>query len=314
MLRALAIVAPLALVAISIVAPTERGADSDGRRVHVLFPGNVRFFEVQRAAMEQAAAQLGLELTFWYGKWSPTIQLEQVRGAIGRADIVALAAAEPEVAEEASTLLAEESVPLVTFTNSVVLHAPWTGPGVVAHVGRDEHLAGRLLGQQVLDAAVDGATVLSIEGPDGIAPQLLRFAGMQEVVDTDASVTIGARTQIDGWNLEQLEAELPNLLRISDPDIVAAQWADAAVVVSRYLRRTGRRDIGVVSLEWTSDLVAEMGHGLVVSSTYASVADEGRRTIHTLSEVARGATVATFVEVEQRVVAAEQASMVESEW
>ena len=291
---------------------------SDERVVHVLFPGSVRFFDVERKAMEEEAAKRGLVLVFENANWDAAAQLSQVAAAVeAGADLVALAAVDTTVAAGATDVIASSEgpdTPLVTFTNSVSAEPRGLVAGVTAHIGRDEQLAGRLLASQI-KAITDGpATILSIEGAPGTEPQILRHRGLVEGLADVPSLQIADEISVDGWRLDLLEPALLTALAKETPDIVATQWADAAVLVSAYLRTHGLDGIRVVSLEWTQALVDEMGYGLIASSTRSSVADEGRTTIQTIDRILRGEPTPAFSDIDQVIVRSADRLTIPADW
>lgn len=308
------VLASLPLVLLLTVHLAEPHGDNAARpEVHVMLPGSVRFFEVQREAMKVAGEKEGLQLFFWNAEWNPATQLDQIRRAVEKgADVIAVAAVDTEVLSRASAIVGDTAT-LVTFTNGTGLEPPWTGEDVAVHIGRDEHRSGELLGAQAMAVAEEDSRVLSIEGSDGTTPQKLRFAGLSDAL-TRGQLSITGRLLVDDWNLALLSRQLPAAIESSAPDIVAVQWADAAVLVSNYLTTHGITDVTVVALEWTDALRDEMHDGFVASSTYFSVSSEGVTTIETIARLLDGAPVQHFVEIDQRIVTAGEADQVDAEW
>ena len=294
---------PVVVIGAIVVSATTRR--SEARVVYILFPGSVRFFDVERSAMEDEAASRGISLVFENANWDAAAQLSQVASAVeAEADLVALAAVDTTVAAGAPAVIASSDrprTPLVTFTNSVSAE-PHGVPGVTAHVGRDGELAGRLLADQIKAIAGGPTTVLSIEGAPETEPQILRHRGLAEGLADDPSFQIVDRIAVAGWRVDLLEPALLTALAKQTPDVIATQWADAAVLVSAYLRTHGYLQTKVVALEWTQALVDEMSHGLIASSTKFSVGTEGRRTIQTVDRILRGEPTPAFVEIDQTVI------------
>ena len=306
---------PLILIVAMLASARLRPRLDDSVEVHVLFPGSVRFFDVEREAMVDEAAERGIRLLFWNAEWDPALQLEQVaQAADAGADVIALAVVDVEVGKLARDAIGTRKAQLITFTNGVGLEPPWTIEGVVSHISRDEYLAGELLGQQTLDALDRSGSILSIEGAPGTTPQTLRFLGLQDAISEAERVRITGRVQVPDWSLRELEFQLTTSIDLAQPDVIAVQWADAAVVVSSYLRNNDIDNVRVVSLEWTQALADEMSFGVIVSSTFSSVSEEGRLVVDTIDAVLSGETVPEYVEVGQRVVEADQADGIEAEW
>jgi hypothetical protein len=107
---------------------------------------------------------------------------------------------------------------------------------------------------------------------------------------------------------------LLNVLERHEVDVIAVQWADAAVVASRLITWLEMEETPIVSLEWTKVLKNEMVKGHVVSSTHFSIEEEGRRTIETIDRVLDGSETPEFVEISQTVVDRAMEPSIDAEW
>lgn len=307
--RLLLIVA--ATVVVVLVANTVRTSDQPGPasptgspRAAILFPGPVRFFDVFEGYLREAAEREGLELDIFDAGWSPATQANQLDLALSSgANVVALAAVDNLALAPAVRLSHQTGVPLITFTNGIGNEPTGISDGIVAHVGRDELRSGRLLGQQIALMDQERLDIASIEGSPGTTPQRLRNRGLVEEVETRPGWTLVLEAPIEDWRIEEVARQVDVLLaRDLGVDVIATQWADAAVAVVDALRRHGRDDIAVVALEFTESVREEMLAGRIRSTSVASVRQEAELTVATALAAARGTLEPGFVEVDQGIL------------
>jgi ABC-type sugar transport system substrate-binding protein len=311
-------VVPLALLGLllGVTAYSWPNENSD-RNVVILMPGSVRFFEVELKAMREEAKERNLRIEVLYADWSAAKQVEQLRlvaDSHSTADAIGLAPVDSAVLARAISDLKSVRIPLVTFTNTVGPRSDGKFPGVISFVGRDDRKAGRLLAGQIEDLDIPNPRILVVGGSPGTSPQRLRAEGFNEIAATHPEWTIVDSLWIPGWNLDRVSTELLNALEKQSVDVIAVQWADAAVVASRLITWLNMDEVPIVSLEWTQLLKREMSQGHVVSSTRFSVALEGRRAIETIDAVLNGERTAEFVEIPQQVVDRATEPNADAEW
>lgn len=312
-LRTLPVIAIVVALGVAFFA----GGSSQAPRVAVMIPGSVRFFDVQLEAMHEQAQAHGIDVVVFNADWSPQVQLDQVESAFDKDfQVVAVAAADTSVVSEAIRLDRGQAE-LLIFTNAITEDPKGVVDGTAGYIGRDEFAAGRLLGDQAMAAAdessISAPRVLLIAGAPGTAPQQLRTSGYLAAVSARDHWPDPVEVTIAGWDLSLVEAELARLLRDDSFDLIATQWADAAVVASRFAEASGAQ-VPIVSLEWTETLAQTATAGHIRSSTHFSVADEGRAVIEAAARLIDGDPDHVLVTIDQRIVRSDQADSVSADW
>jgi ABC-type sugar transport system substrate-binding protein len=316
--RWLGAVAPIALVVlVAAVTSYAWPSSRSDRRVVILLPGSVRFFEVELTAMRDEAAKRDLELEVLYADWSASKQVEQLRlvsDSRSTAHAIGLAPVDSTILARAISEFDSTRIPIITFTNTVGQRADGKFPGVVGFVGRDDRKAGQLLAGQIEKLGIANPRIVVVGGSPGTSPQRLRAEGFDEVAAKHPEWDVVESLWIQGWNLDRVSTELLNVLERHEVDVIAVQWADAAVVASRLITWLEMEETPIVSLEWTKVLKNEMVKGHVVSSTHFSIEEEGRRTIETIDRVLDGSETPEFVEISQTVVDRAMEPSIDAEW
>jgi ABC-type sugar transport system substrate-binding protein len=290
-------------------------AGSSRIRIAVMFPGSVRYFQVSFDAMQRAADRRGFEIVRFDAGWSAATQVSQLQlAAGGNFDVVAIAAVDSRTLAAATSVIGKRNVPLVTFTNGVGEDPKGSFEGVTSFVGRDEFQSGLLLAEQVAALERPDTRVVVIEGAPGTSPQRFRSSGFDATAVHWPEWKILAREQIDGWRLDLVESTIARLAQSQRFNVVVTQWAEAAVVVDRYLTSIGWTDYSVVSLEWTNQLVRQMDNGHIRSSTYSSVVGEAESLFEVVAKVVAGKRVPRFVETPQQIITAKAKASETPEW
>lgn len=311
---------PITLVILVVIVAVPWVSDSTDHGIHrvaVLIPGSVRYFDVEVAAMRNQARKRGVELEVMSAKWSVATQLQQLRlvsDASADFDGIAISTVDSDAMAAGLADIELGDTPLITFTNAMGPRADGKYPGVTTHVGRDEETSGRLLADQVAELGLDAPRVLEVGGAPGTAPQRLRSRGFRLAMSSHPDWVLSDSVFIEGWELDRVEPEVLRSLSHKDVDVIVVQWADAAVVVSRSLRRAGLGHIAVVALEWTDQIKQEIRAGRVRSSTYQSVDMEGRVTIDTMQSAIEGRATEPFIEIPQQIVDRDQEHLFDADW
>lgn len=288
------------------------------QRVAILLPGSVEFFSAERAAMSEVAKSHGLDLLFFNAGWDSYQQIHQLEQVLSMHGIaaIALCAVDNEALMAVSSLMLNRDTPLITFTNGIGHDPHGKIRGVQAHVGRDEVKAGRMLGKAIEQLALHAPPkILLIQGAPGTPPQRFREEGFKEIMAKHSSWTIVQNITIPAWSTAKVEHEVQRALDMqSDFTVIATQWAGAAVAAANVLRNNHVGGVKIVTLEYTRDLQKVLMAGEAQSTSNFSVAEEGRRTIETVSRILNKEAVAEFIEVPQTFFPAEDARSIPPEW
>lgn len=288
------------------------------KKVAVLLPGAVSFFDVERASMLKAAQDLSLDLIFFNAGWDPYGQIHQLEKVLSMNsfDAVALCAVDSQALMRASTLMQGQEIPLVSFTNGIGFLPDGRLEGVKAYVGRDEIKAGKMLGRAIERLSLDEPPrILLIQGAPGTAPQRFREMGFNLIVDQHPEWTIVESALIPEWSLAEVEHTVQQVLDTrKEMNVIATQWAGAAVAAGNILKANKARNIKLVSLEYTHALQQLLHEGVVQITSNFSVQEEGRRTVETIAQLLEHGEANAFIEILQTEISSFEAQRILPEW
>ncbi len=152
------------------------------------------FWSVVQKATEDAARDLGVEVTYFGSTNDAQSQSEQIEAAIAEgSDGIAISLADPEGVSAAAEAVVAAGIPLYTINSGL---NNWKDLGAVTHIGQDEIVAGQGAGERFNELGVakilcgrqEQTNVALEERCDGLAET---FSGevLSEFVGEDANPT-----------------------------------------------------------------------------------------------------------------------------
>lgn len=286
----------------------------DAYEIGVLFPGFIEFFEVQKKAMIDTAEVHGVKLHFLHASWDSFVQTQQIQNFIGQdMDAILLCSVDNKALVGALELFENIDTPLITFTNSISNDPLGDYDGVVSHIGRDEVKAGELLAKQIeMLNMKEQIKIVYIQGSPGTAPQRLREYGFLHKAEQKNWEVTGSFTA-EGWNEEIVYKSLQRLIDSGVKfNVIATQWANAAVSAANLLDKNNINDVRIVSLEYSEAIRDKMQRGQVQSTTFFSIEQEGSITIETVINYLKfNKQPPKFIEIEQYIVTQSDAANLE---
>ena len=110
------------------------------------------FWSVVQKAVEQAAADLGVEVTYFGSTNDAEVQSQQIEAAIAAgSDGIAISLADPEGVSAAAQAVVDAGIPLYTLNSGL---NNWKDLGATTHVGQDEIVAGQGAGERFNELGV----------------------------------------------------------------------------------------------------------------------------------------------------------------
>jgi simple sugar transport system substrate-binding protein len=104
------------------------------------------FWSVVQKAVEQAGADLGVEVTYFGANNDAQAQSQQIEAAIAEgSDGIAISLADPEGVRAAAQAVVDAGIPLYTINSGL---NNWKDLGAVTHIGQDEIVAGNGAGER----------------------------------------------------------------------------------------------------------------------------------------------------------------------
>jgi simple sugar transport system substrate-binding protein len=114
------------------------------------------FWSVVQTAVEQAAADYGVEVTYFGSTNDAEAQSQAIEAAIAEgSDGIAISLADPEGVSAAAQAVVEAGIPLYTLNSGL---NNWEELGAVTHIGQDEIVAGQGAGERFNE--LDVTTIL----------------------------------------------------------------------------------------------------------------------------------------------------------
>jgi simple sugar transport system substrate-binding protein len=110
------------------------------------------FWSVVQTAVEQAAADLGVEVSYFGANNDAEAQSQAIEAAIAEgSNGIAISLADPEGVSAAAAAVVEAGIPLYTLNSGL---NNWRDLGAVTHVGQDEIVAGQGAGERFNELGV----------------------------------------------------------------------------------------------------------------------------------------------------------------
>ncbi len=110
------------------------------------------FWSVVQTAVEQAASDYGIDVTYFGSNNDAQAQSQQIEAAIAEgSDGIAISLADPEGVSAAAQAVVDAGIPLYTLNSGL---NNWQDLGAVTHVGQDEIVAGQGAGERFNELGV----------------------------------------------------------------------------------------------------------------------------------------------------------------
>jgi simple sugar transport system substrate-binding protein len=230
-----------------------QGADV---QLHVITHGDDGvFWSVVQTAVEQAASDLGIEVSYFGSNNDAEAQSQAIEAAIAEgSDGIAISLADPEGVSAAAQAVVDAGIPLYTLNSGL---NNWQDLGAVTHVGQDEIIAGEGAGERFNELGVtkilcgrqEQTNVALEERCEGLANT---FEGevVSEFVGLDADPT-------------DQESQISALLQ-ADPDIDAFMGTGPNLPLRALAAaESAGRELQVAGFDISPDLLPEIQSGSV---------------------------------------------------
>jgi simple sugar transport system substrate-binding protein len=213
------------------------------------------FWSVVQKATEDAARDLGVEVTYFGSTNDAQAQSEQIEAAIAEgSDGIAISLADPEGVSAAAQAVVDAGIPLYTLNSGL---NNWKDLGAVTHVGQDESVAGQGAGERFNELGVkkilcgrqEQTNVALEERCDGLADT---FDGevMSEFIGLDADPT-------------EQENQISALLQ-ANPDIDAIMGTGPNVAVRAVTAaQSAGRDVPIAGFDISPDVIKGINDGSI---------------------------------------------------
>jgi simple sugar transport system substrate-binding protein len=213
------------------------------------------FWSVVQKATEDAARDLGVEVTYFGSTNDAQSQSEQIEAAIAEgSDGIAISLADPEGVSAAAEAVVEAGIPLYTINSGL---NNWKELGAVTHIGQDEIVAGQGAGERFNELGVakilcgrqEQTNVALEERCDGLAET---FEGdvLSEFVGEDANPT-------------EQENQISALLQ-ANPDVDAFMGTGPNLPLRAIAAaQSAGRELTIAGFDISPDLITAINDGSV---------------------------------------------------
>jgi ribose transport system substrate-binding protein len=237
--------------------PGQAHADEAPLEVSILHrESDSTLWSAARQGMEQAAADMGVELRFLAPSVSNQAEEQEnllSREVAGGTDAIVLVPSD-------QSLLAESVAAASTQTVVITMETEMADSGAAAFVGVDNAALGEALGQAVLNGVyVDGTVLLlnSVPGSNGISARL--EAAAQVLEGAGRTVRIGSPSKALG-----LSEALPSILAADPPDAIIAFEADALELAAAAIQGMNPRPL-LYGMGATDTIAAHLEQGIITA-------------------------------------------------
>ena len=213
------------------------------------------FWSVVQKAVEQAGADLGVDVTYFGSTNDAQAQSEAIEAAIAEgSDGIAISLADPEGVSAAAQAVVDAGIPLYTLNSGL---NNWKDLGAVTHVGQDEVVAGNGAGERFNDLGVkkilcgrqEQTNVALEERCDGLA-ETFKGEVLSEFVGLDADPT-------------EQENQISALLQ-ANPDVDAFMGTGPNLPLRAIAAaESAGRELQIAGFDISPDLITAINDGTV---------------------------------------------------
>jgi ribose transport system substrate-binding protein len=263
------------------------------------------YFTAYIDAMEQRAAELGVDVVFSDAEDDPATQNEQVASfATQGVDAIVVPAVDVAASAVGITDLATSDIPIVTSNRFV--NAPYGGPGgenPKIHVGFSDYEIGVQEGELIVEACAehDPCNLVIEEGTPGSSPQIERTRGIEDVIAAHPNIVIIDKQPNNfdkGLAITVTEAILT---AHDDIDVLVTHDDASAVGAIEAIEAAERQDeITVIGVGGSIEGVQAILDGRMYGTVWVSPRQDGINALETAVALALGNEPAGLIETEGR--------------
>jgi len=213
------------------------------------------FWSVVQTAVEQAAADLGIEVSYFGANNDAEAQSQAIEAAIAEgSDGIAISLADPEGVSAAAAAVTEAGIPLYTLNSGL---NNWRELGATTHVGQDEIVAGQGAGERFNEMGV--TTILCGRQEQTNIALEERCDGLAE---TFSGTVISEFVGLDADPTEQ-ENQISALLQ-ANPDIDAFMGTGPNLPLRAIAAaESAGRELAIAGFDISPDIISAITEGTV---------------------------------------------------
>ncbi len=302
MKRTPALLLALVLV-ISAVAGSRAAAGEKKLRIGVSYYSLAAEFLAQlRDSMDEHYSDRGLagkvDLLVLDAQGDANKQNDQVNNLISQGvDAIILDPYDREQQVPAVEAAADAGIPLIEMNASTV------SPRRTSYVGSDDIVSGRLLARELIRLAGGKGRIIVIHGVAGQNSEVMRHAGLEEVLKEYPDVSIVAEKVCD-WDRAKALAAVENFIQSGlDFNIVFGENDEMALGALVALENSGKREgVLVGGVDAIPDALEAVKDGRLDCTVFQNSAAQARKALDVAIEAAEGKTIDAVYDIPYELI------------
>jgi len=233
------------------------------------------YWQNMRLGAEDEARKLGVEVTILNASEDPVLQIEQIKEMIAKqVHLVCLVPMKREPLVRGVQMLNRAKIPVIIVNREV-----GQGCQYACYTGTDTY-AGAIVSAKILAQAMGGkGQIVEFHQHLGTGPEVARSQALRDVLKDYPEIEPVARIPHQGER-DIVKTEMQTLLQ-KYPRLagVYAHGDNFAIAAAQVCHKAGRKDIKVVGMGGSQEMIEAIKQGLVTGTSYQQPEEEGRSAI-----------------------------------
>jgi inositol transport system substrate-binding protein len=254
-----------------------------------------QFLVKMRAAMEQKAKELGVQIQFVEAQGDIGKQLNQIQTFISQGmDAIIVNPVDTSASPKMTKLVTDAKIPLV-YVN--LQPAEETLPKGTAYVGSPEVTSGKLQGEAIAKLLNNKGNLVIMMGELATQAAVLRTEGVEKVVAQHPEMKIVGKQTANWRRSEAIDLMNNWLVAGENIDAVVANNDEMAIGAILALQQAGKdpKKVVIAGIDATPDALAEMEKGNLDVTVFQDANGQGKGSVETALKLIKGENVESFV-------------------
>jgi ABC-type sugar transport system substrate-binding protein len=254
-----------------------------------------QFLVKMRAAMEQKAKELGVQIQFVEAQGDIGKQLNQIQTFISQGvDAIIVNPVDTSATPKMTKLVTEAKIPLV-YVN--LQPAEETLPQGTAYVGSPEVTSGKLQGEAIAKLLNNKGNLVIMMGELATQAAVLRTEGVEKVVAQHPEMKIVGKQTANWRRSEAIDLMNNWLVAGTEIDAVVGNNDEMAIGAILALQQAGKdpKKVIIAGIDATPDALAEMEKGNLDVTIFQDANGQGKGSVETALKLIKGEKVESFV-------------------
>ena len=204
------------------------------------------------------------------------------------------------VVEQAS----EAGIPLIELCTSTGATDART-----SYVGSDDTVSGRMLMEELGNAAGGTGKMVILHGPTGVSAEIRRHEGAEQVIEENNWDIEVVSEKVCNWSREEAMKAMENIIQSGmEFDIVFAENDEMAVGALSAMQDAGlEKDIVIGGIDAIPDAVSAVAEGSMTCTIFQDAAGQAEKVMEVAIQAANGETIEKSYDIPFQTVTKENA-------